>query len=1229
MTLEKDWKVKNVPLFLHGDGVEFQNRDSLMCFSFGSLLSNMSSLESHWLCAAFPKSCTSGDTWPPIWKYLKWSFEALGKGYHPVEDPDGKPLEKGSPFFEYKGQPLHPQGLKGRLWSIIGDQEFFSNALGLPHWNSHYPCHECDAENWEGCTLEKEVKEICLEKQNFQEYSHAEHMAEPASDHPLFQLDHISCKNVRGDPLHILFCKGLYSHLIGGILHYCCWREGPGKICKKKPWERLSVLFEQIQVEYSLQEATTRLTNLKLSMFTDAQKPWSKWANLDVKGGEAKHLLPALIPVIKRLFDKSRLPEEMNMILAAESLEKLVNLWDLMGIIPTDAEFAESMALGKAFLDSYHELNVWSLEKDRKSFHKAGDERLCLLGSGKNTGFQPWIWGRGLGLDLGFSVRFSTPGGDSEFWRTFAQRFCEVMAAGASTVGGPGHLESRTMRHPLSVKNGLRDLKLGLKLTVKPIPPAAAAALMMSDWSMRVRQEDVWPALAAMTYYVATTRSDFEAISERLREGMVTQWAGEPKDAKLKRATLQGVLPSEYVVLKFILGKEVTTAFAEGKLAGVHAEGVKKAWPWSEAMERIDATLLWLDAGGRKSLSTDIVLPHCREDLSWLGNSSLVQFLPARTRVFIYEKCGGDETLLRQLQAVLPANVQLVFTRLDDSADPATGQAARRDECTAYLSHVVMHWEDLAEVTLFLHGDPSDHTPFGLLNLVFRGLTLGTFGQLDFVHLGSPRLVATYNPCQDDIYQRAFGRPSQHRLFTYCCSQFLVSKRRIRARPLGDYVRMLQLVDGTVADQCERIGPSYEKYAGQRLSHCFFLEFMWHVVFGQDDELPSRADDVTLPVSLRLKDNEERPPSIWKSYVTPFIGGHATFQGQGHENWRKHFNMNVDLGRPIQKNFGDGYVYARVELSVQLPEGYPATAGPQIELKPAGELSEEALPAELLQGSLEPLVANTLEECQGMVALFMVAEAVRDWLREHGRMERPAKEAVSATGTGNDAICGDAGDDFDVDSEDLDGELIDALLEVIGAGCRVRVLIQCSSRSFAHVTGFLADLCWAAMLFALIEQICSFNLLPEIQAPVSTATVSAPKRGGHVRPQQVPPLKLWHISRSVSTETIPTAPTAEQSPECNRKLEWERLQEVRGAETRRYVEEDLRQVKATCVSTSRGPQPMDVIVLDTSPAVAEIDECGIETTCLFPSLASGWSFESIFSNQPVDMHEVQVARCHF
>jgi hypothetical protein len=30
-------------------------------------------------------------------------------------------------------------------------------------------------------------------------------------------------------------------------------------------------------------------------------------------------------------------------------------------------------------------------------------------------------------------------------------------------------------------------------------------------------------------------------------------------------------------------------------------------------------------------------------------------------------------------------------------------------------------------------------------------------------------VMGMMNQGQDDIYQRAFGRPSQHRLFTYCC----------------------------------------------------------------------------------------------------------------------------------------------------------------------------------------------------------------------------------------------------------------------------------------------------------------------------------------------------------------------------------------------------------------------------------------------------------------------------
>ena len=80
----RDWKRKVVPLFIHGDGVEYQSRDTLMVWSFGSVLSLFSdSLMKHFLMAMFPKLATSASTWPAIMKWLVWSFDALAKGYHP------------------------------------------------------------------------------------------------------------------------------------------------------------------------------------------------------------------------------------------------------------------------------------------------------------------------------------------------------------------------------------------------------------------------------------------------------------------------------------------------------------------------------------------------------------------------------------------------------------------------------------------------------------------------------------------------------------------------------------------------------------------------------------------------------------------------------------------------------------------------------------------------------------------------------------------------------------------------------------------------------------------------------------------------------------------------------------------------------------------------------------------------------------------------------------------
>lgn len=360
-------------------------------------------------------------------------------------------------------------------------------------------------------------------------------------------------------------------------------------------------------------------------------------------------------------------------------------------------------------------------------------------------------------------------------------------------------------------------------------------------------------------------------------------------------------LPSEAAELV----SRAQAMMAMPELEGSHLQNIHHAWPYDVALGRYEA-LSEQFGSQRVAVSVDFVIPHCREDLSWFVRE--LEFIPERTRIFIYEKCGGQGGEAANLTALLPPHVKVFSYMLEDAVDPTTGKEARRDECTAYLSHVVneyAHGSEMGEMTLFLHGDPGDHTPFGLLNVVLRGFALGTMSTIDFLHLGSPRLVSTFNPCQSGLFELAIGRPLRRSLSTYCCSQFAVSKRRIQARPLAEYERMLSLVDGTVPDACERIGPSYERYAGQRLSHCFFLEFMWHVVFGEDEALPLRGDDQRLPPALRLKDNEERLPDMWRTYIGAYAGGRASFEQQGHERWLGQLLHSPGAGRAVQVNYGD------------------------------------------------------------------------------------------------------------------------------------------------------------------------------------------------------------------------------------------------------------------------------------------------------------------------------------
>ena len=172
---------------------------------------------------------------------------------------------------------------------------------------------------------------------------------------------------VRGDALHILFVKGVYAHLLGSILHYMCWKEGPGRQAVP-PCKRLALIFAAIQRSYAANNTPARLTNLKLSMFCKEASPHNDWPFLLAKGAESKHLAPALLEVCKAILNPTE-EVDKHIVTSLEEMTQLVSMFDKAGMFLQPQEHKEALAKAEGFLDSYSWLNKWALEKGRSLFH--------------------------------------------------------------------------------------------------------------------------------------------------------------------------------------------------------------------------------------------------------------------------------------------------------------------------------------------------------------------------------------------------------------------------------------------------------------------------------------------------------------------------------------------------------------------------------------------------------------------------------------------------------------------------------------------------------------------------------------------------------------------------------------------------------------------------------------------------------------------------------------------
>ena len=359
-----------IPLFIHGDGVEYSNKDSLMTYSWGALLSAMGSQDSSILLASFPKSCTwqtkampmQETTWYPILRYLAWSFQALFDGVHPILDPDGNPFPAGSMLSQLAGKMLCESGHRCVVWTLEGDQDYFCNVLKLPHWATASPCWACDTCTGDPIKCWKKLKPL---EQGWAVKDAAQARATLSSEHPFFEIPGVTSMMVGQDGLHILFCEGVLSHVFGSILHLWCWRTKGRQTVK--PADCLASIFSKVQEGYSMTQATTRVTNLNLKMFTNPANPHTDWAFLKLKGAETKHLLKPLASIAETTCSDSEVDRRIASCLKA--MDRLVDIMDEAGLFFTEQEHAEFKAAGIHFFGHYSWLNSWAVANDRYLFH--------------------------------------------------------------------------------------------------------------------------------------------------------------------------------------------------------------------------------------------------------------------------------------------------------------------------------------------------------------------------------------------------------------------------------------------------------------------------------------------------------------------------------------------------------------------------------------------------------------------------------------------------------------------------------------------------------------------------------------------------------------------------------------------------------------------------------------------------------------------------------------------
>lgn len=215
------------------------------------------------------------------------------------------------------------------------------------------------------------------------------------------------------------------------------------------------------------------------------------------------------------------------------------------------------------------------------------------------------------------------------------------------------------------------------------------------------------------------------------------------------------------------------------------------------------------------STRMEIVVARFEEDLRWLRR------VPRDVRTVVYDKSGAAQ----------PGHLPL----------PNRGREAH-----TYLHHITRHYDELADLTVFVQGRPFDHAPD--LHRRLRAIASGSETVEDFCWFGflvdwddafGSRLFQTWskNPAARPLDLRGFwstlfGRaPMPEHVVFFGGGQFAVTRACVHRQPRAFYEKALHTAE---------VFPD--------AAHCF--ERVWDRVFSVNG-IPAELRGHTLPIYLK------------------------------------------------------------------------------------------------------------------------------------------------------------------------------------------------------------------------------------------------------------------------------------------------------------------------------------------------------------------------------------------